>query len=209
MKRSDLYDILYWLLIIINCIACFLVFKESGWEKVYLFNLVIPSIGFWVYENMNLKKDDEFYFLKRKKFRIYRFLMTLLMSFVVLVIYLRAFNYIQNDQNVSMKYLISLISFILIIIGNLVSNIRPNEYLGINNYFTQKNNLIWKVTNRWSGKFLVFLGLLSLIINFSTPANQLIFNYFERIQFIIIITSLWAICPFLYSLITYFRLVKK
>lgn len=209
MKRYKIVDKIFWILITIEGILCIPILIHEKWNNLSSFVILISNLGLWFHEKRNLDFKDEFYHLKKRKFEAYRFFITILLFSASIFIFLKTFDYLNFGKDELMKYSCIIMSILMIFIGNLISNIRPNGYLGIINFLTRKNLEVWKTTNKWSGKLIFFLGIISFLINSITPHNQLIFNQIERIHFIIVLCSIWIFCPFIYSLIIYFKSIKK
>ncbi|WP_020530961.1 SdpI family protein [Flexithrix dorotheae] len=94
------------------------------------------------------------------------------------------------------------IILLFLVIGNYLSKIRPNYFMGIRTPWTLENEEVWKKTHRLGGKIWVS-GSVILLITKIILANHLPFPLF--LGFIVAM----SLIPVIYSYITFKQLEKK
>ncbi|MFZ5969759.1 MAG: SdpI family protein [Bacillota bacterium] len=93
------------------------------------------------------------------------------------------------------------IGVLFIVLGNYMSQIRPNYFFGIKTPWTLANEQVWKQTHRVGGYAFVISGLITVGTIFMK----------EELAFIVMLVSLFVLLAytFLYSYLTYRKIVKN
>ena len=152
----------------------------------YLFLMYIPKID--PKKNFSIFSDT---YVKL------RFILTLFFSAVCFNI---IFSVKGKGLNPSFFYLA--FAIVIALIGNYMSNIRPNYFLGIRTPWALENESNWKKTHFVTGRLWFFSGILIAVLIFVLPVNYFIYVY---IGFIILL----ALFPVLYSYIIYSKSDKS
>jgi len=153
---------------------------------VYILFLLIPKI-----DPKNKLKN------MGNKYDSFKLILTIFMSVLALMI----LYFAKNKSFTNPNYIILLIGFLYIIVGNFSKTIRPNYFIGFKTPWTLENEIVWKDTHLLVGK-LWFIGGL-LIIVFSLILDKKINTYT-----FIIITSVITIIPVIYSYLRFKTLTK-
>ena len=153
-------------------IAYTLLFLNIG---TYLLLLVIPKI--------DSKKNFEIFSSTFYKLRI---ILSLLFSTI-------SFMIISSAQTgkVSNSILYIIIAFFISILGNYISNVRPNYFLGIRNPWTLENEFVWRKTHKFGGRLMFFSGILIILTIIALHSTGYVFFIF--ITWIIIITLITTV----------------
>lgn len=75
----------------------------------------------------------------------------------------------------SFKYMFIAISCLMIIMGNYLSSVRPNYFIGIRTPWTLESNQVWAKTHRIASKLFMGIGLVGLILSLFNPMVFLVF----------------------------------
>jgi len=154
---------------------------------IYIVFLLVPSI--------DPKKKIEKMGNKYERLKIF---VTLLMSVLAL-----SFLYnTKNQSGPSPVYIITLIGFLLVILGNYFKTIKPNYFIGIRTPWTLKNETVWKETHKLAGK-IWFIGGLTILLGRVVLDNKL------AITSCLVIILLISIIPIIYSYTKFKKLVKQ
>lgn len=165
-------------------IAFTLLFLNLG---IYLFLLVIPKID------------------SKNNFDIFR--STFYKLRVIFSVFISTLSYtiissVQHGKaSISILYII--IASLISILGNYISTVKPNYFIGIRNPWTLENESIWKKTHNFTSKLWFFSGILLVIILIILPSNG--YKIYIFITFIIFI----ALTPNIYSYLIYQKTVKN
>lgn len=158
-------------------IALTLCFLSVG---IYLFLLYIPKID--PKKNFSVFSDT---FVKL------RFIVSLFFSAIGFII---ISSVKEGKLNTSLFYVV--FAILISLMGNYMSNIRPNYFIGIRTPWTLESETNWKKTHFFAGRLWFFSGILLTIMIFVLPVSNKIYVY---IGFIILL----ALFPVLYSFIIY------
>ena len=109
----------------------------------------------------------------------------------VFVIYMSA-SYKEANAHQHAKYLLVLISLLLVFLGNFINNIRPNYFVGFRTPWTLEDPENWRKTHHHASKTLFFGGLATCVFILIFPAD---------ISFYLFMTGVIAACgiPVYYS----------
>ena len=152
---------------------------------MYLLMVVIPYLD-------PKKKLDQM----GGKYYNFRFLLTVFFS--VLATYL---VYIGKEGSIkNPKILLSLIGFLIAMIGNYFQTVRPNYFIGIRTPWTLESEQTWKKTHRLGGRMWMAGGVLIVLLSFFIASKTAFMIAFFTIIAII------SIVPVVYS---YFEFQKE
>ncbi len=84
------------------------------------------------------------------------------------------------------------------VIGNVLSKVRPNFYIGVRTPWTLANERVWHATHRFAAKSFVAAGLLGLLLAMAGVA---------RGPMIVLLAG--ALAPVIYSLVYYKQLERR
>ena len=158
-------------------IALTLMFLSAG---TYLFLMYIPKIdprkNFSIFDNTFVK------------------LRFILSSFLSAICFIIIISVQEKELNTSLLYI--LIAVLILLMGNYMSNIRPNYFLGIKTPWTLESEMNWKKTHFFAGRLWFFSGILLILMLLTLPVRIKIFVYIG-------IILLLAFSPVLYSYIIY------
>lgn len=148
---------------------------------IYIIFLVIPSID---------PKDK----IKNmgSKFHSIKILLTTMMTILALFIIYIAKNQSMTNPN----YIVLLVGVLYIILGNYFKTIKPNYFIGIRTPWTLENETVWKKTHKLGGKMWFPAGIVVVL-------SSLILERQTNFILFIIITSIIAIIPMVYSYLLY------
>lgn len=125
---------------------------------------------------------------------------------IVIVLFLGIIHWISiavalgYDLNVGFVIRI-LIGFLFIILGNYMSQIRPNYFFGIKTPWTLANEQVWKKTHRVGGYSFIIMGIVSITTAFLEGQLALI------VMMLSIVGA--VIYPFVYSYLLYKKIEKQ
>lgn len=75
----------------------------------------------------------------------------------------------------SMKFLFMTISCLYIILGNYMSSIKPNYFMGIRTPWTLKSESVWNKTHRLASKLFFGIGIVGLVLSWFDSIVFLVF----------------------------------
>ncbi|HUH27878.1 SdpI family protein [Gelidibacter sp.] len=132
------------------------------------------------------------------KLQAIKTLMVVLMSILALFILYSAKNQSVDNPN----YMVLLIGVLYIILGNYFKTIKPNYFIGIRTPWTLENETVWKDTHRLGGK-MWFIGGIIVVL------SSLMLDHKQNFTLFLIITTILALVPVLYSYIRFKKEKKK
>lgn len=150
---------------------------------MYALFLAIPYI--------DPKKDRYQQFLK-----VYHIFKAILIIFMATIYFLSSFYSLgfQPPINIWMPLLVGIL---FIILGNYMSKIKPNWFMGIRTPWTLSSEEVWNKTHRLGGKAFIAGGIIMMALGF-TPQR------FFTLLFIALIVIV-AVVPIVYSYLIYRR----
>jgi len=110
--------------------------------------------------------------------------------------------FISLGYNLSINLVITVsIGIMFIVMGNYMSQLRDNFFMGIKNPWTLTNSTVWKKTHRVGGYTFMLLGVISIL-------SGIISIYIPEISFVLFTAAviIWAIGINIYSYIIYKKL---
>ena len=89
------------------------------------------------------------------------------------------------------------ISLLFIVMGNFMSKLRPNYFVGVRTPWTLESKEVWAKTHRLAGRLMVLGGFLMLVLCLVIPSEQ--FAFFVMLP----ITVIMSFVSILYSYLTF------
>lgn len=132
------------------------------------------------------------------KLQAIKTLMVVLMSVLALFILYSAKHQSFNNPN----YMVLLIGVLYIVLGNYFKTIKPNYFIGIRTPWTLENETVWKDTHRLGGK-MWFIGGIIVVL------SSLMLDHKQNFTLFLIITTILALVPVVYSYIRFKKEKKK
>lgn len=133
------------------------------------------------------------YSLFEGPYRIIRLFTHLLLTLVCGVIYGYALGYHIDITT----FVIYALPVLFMIIGNYMSTVRPNYFVGVRTPWTLSNETVWRRTHRLTGRLWVGASVLMLILLPFVPASYAV---------IMIYTAVLAVVPIVYSYLVFRQL---
>lgn len=131
-----------------------------------------------------------------KRYNIIRLLTHSFITALYLVILMYTLQYKTNV----LLFIAYGISILLLVTGNYLNNIKPNNFIGIRTPWTMKNTEVWRKTHHVTSRLWVVASLIMMcIIPF---VSELLLSKLLIVYFIVI-----AIPPFIYSYIIFKKTV--
>ncbi len=130
---------------------------------IYLLLLVLPRI--------DPKKAN--YALFSKAFQVIRLMILLVLSGVTSISLLMATG-LKFDSS---RILLLLILLLIVVLGNYISNVRPNWFVGIRTPWTLSSEQVWRKTHQLAGKLMVIAGITGFILCLWVPQAALIWVF--------------------------------
>ena len=93
------------------------------------------------------------------------------------------------------------VALMIVVLGNLMSTLRPNYFVGIRTPWTLEDESVWKSTHRLAGKLWVMVGLLLLPASIMLPWTA--FSYV-----LLIGVALMVGYPVIYSFLAFIKLAQ-
>lgn len=100
---------------------------------------------------------------------VYHIFKVLLILFMAAIYFISSFNAIGYNISIN-TWVPSMVGLLFIVLGNYMSKIKFNWFIGIRTPWTLSNEEVWNKTHRFGGKVFIFAGLLFILGQFS-PDN--------------------------------------
>ena len=173
--------------------------NANGWMHKETAALVLGGMSVVLYLVLRfLPNIDPKGSLQTANFLKLRVLVTFFFSAINgLVFYMAAH---QSDTDKLMISLLVLIALLMVGLGNYMTTVKPNYFVGIRTPWTLQSDDVWRKTHQMGGRWMVAGGLLSAVLAFVVPAP-----YTTGVVMGVILLS--VIIPVVYSYI-YFRQEK-
>ncbi|MFN0201199.1 MAG: SdpI family protein [Bacteroidia bacterium] len=137
-------------------------------------------------------------FLENDKFINFRFLLQICMS-------LLAMGILYQTLNVEFQFITTFIPVLLFglfaILGNFMTTVRSNYFIGIRTPWTLENETVWKKTHDLGGKLWLYGGIIGMLLSLILPSNLSAF-------FMIALLCIMSIIPIVYSYFIYRKEVQ-
>ena len=172
--------------------------EVDGYSSKYFF----PLINIFLYlvllllPKIDPKKIN--YQLFSNSYNKLRFFLTSFFSLITIFVFIKTLN---PEVGIN-RYFSILLLMLFLVIGNYLSTIKPNWFIGIRTPWTMSSDLVWRKTHYLTSKLWFFGSLLGMISVFL--AN---INYINLIVTPLIITM--VIIPIIYSFVIFKKLYVK
>lgn len=130
--------------------------------------------------------------------KMVRLFTTGFLSVMSLAVFGAALGLFGRDANFSYAIYVG-IAVLFIVLGNLMTKLRPNYFVGIRTPWTIESKEVWMKTHRLGGRLMVLGGFVMLVFCFVVPLEQ--FVYFVLLP----VSGVMAVVPMLYSFVVYKR----
>ncbi|WP_117169484.1 SdpI family protein [Paraliobacillus sediminis] len=108
---------------------------------------------------------------------------------------------INLGYNLDVNVIMGLIfSFILMITGYLMPNVKTNSIVGVRTEWTMSDERVWDITHRFTGKLSLLTGIISIILIIIIPKYSFIYGF----SLVMIVAAIAII----HSYITYKKIVN-
>ncbi|GAB4018784.1 SdpI family protein [Spirosoma koreense] len=123
-----------------------------------------------------------------------RYVITLTVAAIVGWVWYMAAH--QKNQPESLGLLLAITGLMLAGIGNYLTTVRPNWFVGIRTPWTLASEVVWRKTHRLGGRLMVFGGLVAAILALVVPIPY-------RVGSVVTVMLATALIPVIYSYISY------
>ena len=107
----------------------------------------------------------------------------------------------MGDQIEVGKYIPAGVFLLFAVLGNYITNVRPNYFVGIRTPWTLNNEEVWRKTHYLGGRIWFFAGIIGFIASMILPTDAT----FMLMPVIIIISFI----PLVYSYVIYKKIEKE
>lgn len=107
----------------------------------------------------------------------------------------------QDNADQGQTFLLALVGLMLAGMGNYLTTVKPNWFIGIRTPWTLESETVWRKTHRLGGRIMVAGGLLIALLVFIVPVPY-------QVGVMVMISLLSSLIPLIYSYI-FFRREKK
>ncbi len=143
--------------------------QPDGWMPKEKALLVMAGLGLFIYLLLRfLPKLDFSAMVQPAVFQRMRFVMSLLMTVAIGSLFYLATQ--SGGLQSSQGAMLVLISLGIAAVGNYMSILKPNWFIGIRTPWTLQNNRVWTRTHRLGGRLMVAGGLLGALLAVLVPA---------------------------------------
>ncbi len=143
--------------------------QPDGWMPKEKALLVMAGLGLFIYLLLRfLPKLDFSAMVQPAVFQRMRFVMSLLMTVAIGSLFYLATQ--SGELQLSQGAMLALISLGIAAVGNYMSILKPNWFIGIRTPWTLQNNRVWTRTHRLGGRLMVAGGLLGALLAVLVPA---------------------------------------
>lgn len=101
--------------------------------------------------------------------RVYHVFKSLIIGFMALMYFIASFNVLGHDISVN-TWIPLLVGVLFVFLGNYMSKIKPNWFMGIRTPWTLSSEEVWNKTHRVGGKIFMAGGVVLMLMNF-IPIN--------------------------------------
>jgi len=108
-----------------------------------------------------------------------------------------------REQTILLPSMIpGLIGLLFAVLGNYFPVLKQNIYIGIKTPWTLKSEMVWDKTHRMAGRYWFFGGLIIVI-------SSLFLDHSMTVTVLLVVTTVIAIVPIVYSYMCYKKTVNK
>jgi len=154
---------------------------------------IILGVNFFIYglllfiQKIDPRKKN--YEIFKSSFYKIRFVVSLFMTMVISIFIAKNIGFAINERKV-----ILICTYCLFAIGgNYIHSVKQNWFIGFRTPWALENETVWRKTNQFGSKIMVFVGILGLVLTF-IPLDDLV-----EMMIFIIITLIIIFIPIIYS----------
>lgn len=123
-----------------------------------------------------------------------RFAVTILFAAIMIWLFYMAGH--PTEGKLSTSILLALIGLLLAGMGNYLTTVKPNWFVGIRTPWTMESETVWRKTHRLGGRLMVAGGLLSAVLALVVPLPY-------KVGCVVGVTMITVLIPVVYSYIYY------
>ncbi|MVM37365.1 DUF1648 domain-containing protein [Spirosoma sp. HMF3257] len=169
--------------------------NPNDWQRKETAALLFVSLSVILYLTLRfLPKIDPRGQLQSANYQKLRFAVTLLFAAIMGWLFYMAAHRAEGKLSVGM--LLALIGLLLAGMGNYITTVKPNWFVGIRTPWTLENEVVWRKTHRLGGRLMVAGGLLSALLALIVPLTY-------KVGVFMTVTALTVLIPVVYSYIYY------
>ena len=173
--------------------------QPDGWMPKETAALFVGGISVFLYLVLRfLPKLDPGGRLQTANFLKLRLVITCFFSAIMALVFYMAAN--QNNTEKMTGILLALAALMVAGVGNYLTTVKPNWFVGIRTPWTLQSDSVWRKTHRMGGRLMVAGGILAAILALVVPAPYTVVS-------VLGVVLLSALIPVLYSY-RYFRQEK-
>lgn len=175
--------------------------EVDGWSSrsvaAFLFPVIITGIYllFLAFPYFDPKKDRYEQFRK-----VYHVFKSILVCFMLAMYIITGLNGIGYELPVGI-FVPVMIGMLFIVLGNYMSKIKPNWFMGIRTPWTLSSEEVWNKTHRFGGKVFIFSGIIMMFMGILPERLAL--------PLFILVVSALSLGTFAYSFIIFKKEEKK
>ena len=171
----------------------------NGWMAKETSMLVMGSLSLFIYLLLRfLPTIDPKGKLQSGNYQKLRFVITLFFAAIMGWMWYMAAH--QSDAGLSIVTILALAGLMIAGIGNYLTTVKPNWFVGIRTPWTLESDEVWRRTHRMGGRLMVVGGLLSVVLSFVVPMPYAVGAVVGVLVFV-------SLVPVVYSYV-YFRQEK-
>lgn len=100
------------------------------------------------------------------------------------------------------RIVITSVMLLFTVLGNYMTSIRPNYFVGVRTPWTLENEEVWKKTHQLAGKLWFWTGLFCLLVSF-------FIRDMEQMPVLVVLIVVVSLVPVVYSYLVYRKLKKS
>ncbi len=97
--------------------------------------------------------------------KVYHIFKDLIVAFTVAIYFITGFSGMGYNVPVGV-WVPGLVGIMFIVLGNYMSKIKPNWFMGIRTPWTLSSEEVWNKTHRLGGKLFILTGVVMILMNF-------------------------------------------
>ena len=123
--------------------------------------------------------------------------MTLVMLLVAFFFCLFGFQFLGFlEMPVPQNYIIYMFPVLFLVLGNYLTKVKPNYFIGVRTPWTLENEDVWRLTHRFTGRLWMITSLIFLVL-------MLLLSQFVALWMVLTYIAIVSIVPLVYSYMAY------
>lgn len=181
IKSSFKTELFPLLIILISIIASFFFYQSfpeqvatnwniageaDAWSSRAQAAFMMPAVGIFLYlmfvfiPRIDPKKERYEQFS-----RVYHIFKSIIILFLVLIYFVSSLSAIGFDIDIT-RTVTFFVGILFIVLGNYMSKIKMNWFIGIRTPWTLSSEEVWNQTHRVGGKLFMFSGIIMMVIGY-------------------------------------------